>query len=202
MPESNERISDIELGERLRVARERAKLTQSDAAEVIGAVRTTVVAIEKGQRRIRIDELQNLAKAYGTSANALLRQESVVLDLVPRFRKLASSTDDTIETASRMLNDLLQAEVELENMLAVRRPLDYPPERPVLPGDIRLQAEQDSQQLRDRLGLGPEPIADIMFDRCQAGFAGCSHSMNPQAHAFFLTRPIRLSGSEILLRMS
>lgn len=162
MTENNQRIPDVEVGERLRVARERVKLTQSDAAELIGAVRTTVVAIEKGQRRIRIDELQNLAKAYGTSANALLRRESVVLDLVPRFRKLASSSDDTIESACRMLNDLVQAEVELENMLGVHRPLDYPPERPMLPGDLRLQAEQDAQQLRDRLGLGPEPIADII----------------------------------------
>jgi hypothetical protein len=36
---------------------------------------------------VRINELQ-LAQAYRTSVNALLRQESIHVDLAPRFRKL------------------------------------------------------------------------------------------------------------------
>jgi transcriptional regulator with XRE-family HTH domain len=112
---SGDKLTDVEIGERLRLAREMAKLTQAEAAGLIGAVRTTVVAIEQGKRRVQTDELQKLAAAYGTSANALLRREAVYLDMVPRFRKLRESGTDSVEKATRLLNDLVRAEVELEN---------------------------------------------------------------------------------------
>jgi Zn-dependent peptidase ImmA (M78 family)/transcriptional regulator with XRE-family HTH domain len=159
---SGERLTDQEIGERLRLARENAKLTQVDAAALVGVVRTTLVAIEQGKRRVQTDELQKLATAYRTSANALLRREAVHLDMVPRFRKLQESSNDAVEAATRLLNDLVRAEVELENALGVVRTRNYPPERPILPGDIRAQAEQDAQELRDWLGLGPGPITDIV----------------------------------------
>ena len=72
-----EGIPAAEVGERLRVAREAAEITQADAADEINVARTTLIAIEQGQRRIRISELQRLARLYQTSVNALLRQEAV-----------------------------------------------------------------------------------------------------------------------------
>src|SRR5437764_1818466 len=162
MTGDNGRLSNAEVGERLRVARERTKLTQADAAELISAARTTIVAIEQGKRRIQMDELQKLAASYRTSANAILRRETVHLDLVPRFRKLLGGSDDAVERATRLLNDLVRGEVELENALGVGRARNYPPERPILPGDIHTQAEQDAQELRDWLGLGPGPVTDIV----------------------------------------
>jgi Zn-dependent peptidase ImmA (M78 family)/DNA-binding XRE family transcriptional regulator len=156
-----EKLSDIEIGERLRIAREAAKVTQATAAKKIEVARTTIIAIEQGQRRARMDELQKLAVIYGTSVNALLRREAVHLDMVPRFRKLSQSSDSAAEDSARLLNALVRAEVELENMLGIERTRNYPPERPVLPGDVRAQAEQDAQELRDWLGLGAGPIIDI-----------------------------------------
>jgi len=162
MTENAERLSDVEIGERLRLAREIAKLTQEEAAAIIDAARTTIVAIEQGKRRVRIDELQKLAAAYGTSANTILRREAVHLDMVPRFRKLPQSEDKAVESATRLLNDLVRAEIELENALGVTQVRNYPPERPILPGNVREQAEQDAQELRDWLGLGPGPVSDIV----------------------------------------
>ncbi|MGX1500598.1 Zn-dependent peptidase ImmA (M78 family)/transcriptional regulator with XRE-family HTH domain [Labrenzia sp. MBR-25] len=150
------------IGERLRIAREAAGLTQAAAAEKIDVARTTIVAIERGQRRIKTNELQGLCSLYGTSANAILRQEAVHLDMVPRFRKLAQSADDAAEQAACLLNDLVSAEVELENALGIKRTRNYPPERPILPGDVRQQAEQDAQDLRDWMGLGAGPVLDIV----------------------------------------
>ena len=162
MTGDRDRLTDTEIGERLRLAREGAKLTQADAAALIEAARTTIVAIEQGRRRIQMDELQRLAVAYRTSANAILRREAVHLDMMPRFRKLAESGDSAVEHATRLLNDLVRAEVELENALGVSRTRNYPLERPILPGEIRAQAEQDAQELRDWLGLGPGPVTDIV----------------------------------------
>lgn len=162
MIEPRERLSDAEIGERLRLAREGRKITQAAAADLIGAARTTIVAIEQGKRRVQMDELQKLAAAYGTSANAVLRREAVHLDMVPRFRKLRESEDNAVEQATRLLNDLVRADVELEDALGIVRERRYPPERPILPGDLYTQAEQHAQELRDWLGLGPGPVTDIV----------------------------------------
>jgi Zn-dependent peptidase ImmA (M78 family)/DNA-binding XRE family transcriptional regulator len=156
-----EQIPPTEIGERLRLAREEANVTQADAGTAIGVARTTIVAMEQGQRRARITELQNLAKLYRTSVNALLRRESVHVDLTPRFRKLPGSQAEA-EAAAELLSDLAKAEVELENLLGIHRTHNYPPERPLLRGDVRVQAEHDAAELRQRLGLGNGPLSDIV----------------------------------------
>jgi Zn-dependent peptidase ImmA (M78 family)/DNA-binding XRE family transcriptional regulator len=157
-----EQVPSAEVGERLRIAREAAGIKQADAASAIEVARTTLVAIEQGQRRIRMSELQQLAKLYRTSVNAVLRQEAVQVDLAPRFRKLAGTSDEAADAAAKVLGDLAKAEVELENLLGIKRVPNYPPERPILRGDVRVQAEHDAMELRQRLGLGNGPVADIV----------------------------------------
>jgi Zn-dependent peptidase ImmA (M78 family)/DNA-binding XRE family transcriptional regulator len=157
-----EEVSPAEVGERLRIARESARISQANAAASIDVARTTLVAIEQGQRRVRMSELQQLARLYGTSVNALLRQEAIQVDLAPRFRKLAGSSDTAVDAAAKLLADLAKAEVELENLLGFKRVRNYPPERPILRGDVRAQAEQDAMELRQRLGLGVSPVPDIV----------------------------------------
>ena len=151
-----------DLGERLRLAREDRKMTQAVAASAAGMARTTLVAIEKGQRHVRLDELQNLTGIYRTTINELLRQEPIQINLLPQFRKVSESEDATVEHAVALLNDLVRAEVELEQLLGISRSAVYPPETPILPGNVKLQAEQDALDLRQWLGLGLNPINDIV----------------------------------------
>lgn len=136
-------------------------MTQAQAATAIRVARTTLLAIEKGQRRWQPAELQRLAVAYGTSANELLRRESVYVDLAPRFRKDGWYAEAEAEEAARILVGLVRAEVELENLLGVQRPRNYPAERPLLLGDARIQAESDALELRQRIGLGMAPVRNI-----------------------------------------
>lgn len=159
---AQEEIDSIDVGRRLRIARETAGMTQSDAAANINVARTTLVAIEKGQRAVRTAELLPLARLYGTSVNSLLRHESVYVDLVPRFRKLPDCKDDSSAKAARLLADLVRAEVELENLLGITPSRNYPPQRPLLTGDVRAQAENDAAELRHRLGLGLAPVHDFV----------------------------------------
>ncbi|QDC37275.1 helix-turn-helix domain-containing protein [Sphingobium fuliginis] len=149
------------LGELLRNARENAKLTQAAAAQALDVARTTLVAIEQGQRRAKLEELQKLASLYRVSLNVLLRQDGAKLDLRPRFRK-AGEADQDVEQAVGLLNSLVQAELELENLLGIKRARIDPPERPLLPGNVVLQAEQDAAELRQWLGLGMAPIHDMV----------------------------------------
>jgi Zn-dependent peptidase ImmA (M78 family)/DNA-binding XRE family transcriptional regulator len=157
-----EHLSPEQAGERLRLAREAKKLKQAEVAEKLHIARTTLVAIEQGQRKARIDEVRQLAKLYGVSINELLREEAIHADLTPKFRKLFSNQDDAAEAAARLLSDLARAEAELENILGVKRQRNYPPERPILPGDVRVQAEHDAAELRQWLGLGFNPVTDII----------------------------------------
>ncbi|MBX3521645.1 MAG: helix-turn-helix domain-containing protein [Xanthobacteraceae bacterium] len=155
-------LTPEEIGERLRKAREHANLKQAEAAEAAGMARTTLVAIEQGQRKLKIDELRKFAKTYGTSVNALMKQDAIRVDLAPKFRRLVKGDSSSIEDAVQQLTDLAQAEVELESLLGVRRDKNLPPERPIQPGDVRLQAERDALELRQWLGLGIAPISDII----------------------------------------
>jgi Zn-dependent peptidase ImmA (M78 family)/DNA-binding XRE family transcriptional regulator len=157
-----DQIPPAEIGERLRLAREAADKRQAQAANAVGMSRTTLVAIEQGQRRVRMDELRKLSKLYGTSVNALLRAEAIHVDLTPKFRTLVDERDESGRAATHLLADLARAEVELENLLGVRRTRNLPPERPILPGNVVVQAEEDALELRQRLGLGLAPVSDII----------------------------------------
>jgi len=198
MTDSTNKLTDAEIGERLRIAREAAKLTQAAASDAIGAARTTIVALEQGKRRIRMEELQKLTKLYSTSANSILRREAVHVDMVPRFRKLVPHSDSAVEDAARLLNNLVRAEVELENVLGVVRQFNYPPERPILPGDVYSQAEQDAQELRDWLGLGPGPVVDIIsILTLQMGLRVYIRPLNAQISGLFAFDDI--TGGSVLL---
>jgi Zn-dependent peptidase ImmA (M78 family) len=160
MPDLNE-LSSQELGRRLRLAREEARIRQEDAASVIGTSRPTLVSIEQGTRRVRIQELQILARYYGVSVNRLLRREAVHTDLLPRFRRSQDTEDHHTLEAVRLLNDLVKAEVELENILGIERQRRYPPEKGISQGNVVDLAETHAQEIRNWIGLGPGPISDI-----------------------------------------
>ena len=55
-PEFSPQLNSADIGARLRLAREAAGITQANAAPTIDASRTTLIAIEKGHRRIRTGE--------------------------------------------------------------------------------------------------------------------------------------------------
>ena len=159
---SIDNLHPSEVGKRLRIAREKMGLRQANVAEHMGLARTTLVAIEKGQRRAKIGEVQKLARHYNTTVNGLLRNEAVHVDLVPRFRRLPNAKHDAREAAIQLLSDLAQAEVELENLLGVERTQNLPPELPITRGDIEPQAERHATELRELLGLGISPIGNII----------------------------------------
>lgn len=160
MADLNE-LSPQEIGRRLKLARENADVRQDEAAQALSVSRPTLVSIEQGVRLARVQEIQTLARLYGTSVNAILRREAVHTDLMPRFRRLRETEDEHTSEAIGLFNDLIKAEVEIENVLGIQRRKNYPPERGISQGDVNEVAEAHAQDLRAWLGLGSGPIADL-----------------------------------------
>jgi Zn-dependent peptidase ImmA (M78 family) len=120
-----------------------------------------LVALEKGQRRLRADELKSMSMIYGISTNALLRPTAVLTNLVPRFRAIAPNETEAVD-AALLLNDLAAAQYELEIILGIPFRPNYPPERTVGSGDIRQQAEDVAMEVRQKLGMGLSTIPDLV----------------------------------------
>jgi transcriptional regulator with XRE-family HTH domain len=74
------------VGHRLQSARKLMRLTQQAVADHLRVARTTVVAIEKGERAARPEELVGLSKLYGVAINELLRPGETLRNINLQFR--------------------------------------------------------------------------------------------------------------------
>lgn len=154
-------MSSTELGERLRIARTASGKTQEDACLALKVSRPTLISIEKGQRKAKFDEVVTLADLYGVALNRLLARDAVHIDLQAQFRR-QGTIDDEARASVALLNAMATASVELERLLGVGFAASYPPEQPLLPGNIERQAEDAALALRHRLGIGLAPVPDVV----------------------------------------
>jgi Zn-dependent peptidase ImmA (M78 family)/DNA-binding XRE family transcriptional regulator len=149
------------LGELLQQARKKCGMTQSDAAKVIDAARTTMVAIEKGERRLKPTELIKLARAYGRSVSDFVRPRPVVQPFFVQFRAAYQHREEEevqIEPAIMRLEELCWNYQELEKIVSAPLPQNYPREYEVTNMPRRIAAESVAVAERQRLGLGDGPI--------------------------------------------
>lgn len=155
-------LDPLELGERLRIARSGASLTQEVAANRVGMARTTLVAIERGQRRVRAEEIASLATLYGLSVGRLIASDSVHVDLSAKFRRVEGrDASGPVADAISLLNKLATGAVELERALGAELKHDYPPALRIAPNGYVQQAEDAAVSLRQRLGVGLGKIGDL-----------------------------------------
>lgn len=160
-------ISSQQLGERIADARKRAKFTQAEVADRMGVARTTLVAIEKGERRPSNTELVGLAEIVRTSVHELVRETLVRTEISPRFRagfgvdRKSSPIAEAVERLRVLgsqyaelerLNGLRRVPARLESLQTYRIEA-----RTQAPLDDRLAGEDAARTIRGMLGLGDEP---------------------------------------------
>jgi len=152
-----------ELGARLQAARKSAGKTQDDAAAHLGVARTTITAIEKGQRGIRPGELVQLAGLYGKAVGELVRAGMPPVSLAVQLRASAAATryDRLVEPYAWELQNLAEDYVELERICGAETPHAYPAERSFGAISPEKAAEDIAHAERARLGLGDGPIASL-----------------------------------------
>ncbi|NET45383.1 XRE family transcriptional regulator [Okeania sp. SIO2B3] len=149
------------LGEQLQQARNKCGMTQAEAAKVINAARTTMVAIEKGERRVKATELIKLARAYGISVSNFVRVRPVIEPFKVRFQKAYRQNEVEkfqVESVIEQWEKFCQNYLELEEIMNAPLPQNYPREYEVSRMPIERTAEAIAVGERQRLGLGDGPI--------------------------------------------
>jgi Zn-dependent peptidase ImmA (M78 family)/DNA-binding XRE family transcriptional regulator len=149
------------LGELLQQARKKSGLTQADAAKVIDAARTTIVAIEKGERRLKPNELIKLARAYGRAVSDFVRSSPVTEPFEVQFRAAYQRNEQEeaqINPVIQRFEELCRNYLELEKIMDAPTPRNYPQEYDVTSMPIEAAAESIAIAERQRLGLGDSPI--------------------------------------------
>ncbi|WP_017304274.1 XRE family transcriptional regulator [Spirulina subsalsa] len=153
-----------QLGERLQQARKRCGMTQLDAAQIIEAGRTTIVAIEKGDRRLKPEELIKLARAYGQSVSDFVRPRPVVESFDVQFRAAFRRTQEDeaeIQPVIAKFQQFCENYLELEQIMTSPLPRNYPSEYQTSGRLVELSAEAIATQERQRLGLGDRPLSSL-----------------------------------------
>lgn len=152
------------LGNELQRARTKRGLTQEEAAKIIDVARTTMTAIEKGERRIKADELVKLADAYGCDVSDFVRPRPQVEPFQlqfrsssPRFAEEQAAFVPSLDT----LEELCRNYLELEQITKAPLVRKYPSPYEVADTHVEQSAESIAIEERHRLGLGDGAVTTL-----------------------------------------
>ena len=158
-------IDPAKIGERLAEARRARRLTQQDAADELRVARTTITAMEKGERRPRPGELIALAGLYGRPVGEFVRPMDARSrpNFLVQFRSVRGGADRQLkrEADIRRFEQLCEWYVDLEEMLGAPLPRRYSDLYDISGSSAERAAEEVASSERIRLGLGDGPIGNL-----------------------------------------
>lgn len=153
-----------DLGRRLQEARKARGRTQQEAADYLGVARTTLTAIEKGERRIQPSEFSRLAAYYGRSIGELVRQRGPIEPFAVQLRAILApdvSTEEEIDPYVFEFQRLCEDYFELERICGAPLARAYPPVYSIESTAPEAAAEDVATSERNRLGLGDGPLPNL-----------------------------------------
>jgi Zn-dependent peptidase ImmA (M78 family)/DNA-binding XRE family transcriptional regulator len=151
------------VGQRIAESRKARGKTQGEAADFLGCSRPTYIAIEKGDRAAKSDEIVKLATFLGRKVHELVRPTEPVVDLQPHLRAVVAKSNDAdaaaLNSAIEDLQRIAEDYRELERLMNAPLRWNYPVEIKLSPRvDAAEFAESVALQERQRLGLGDQPV--------------------------------------------
>jgi Zn-dependent peptidase ImmA (M78 family)/transcriptional regulator with XRE-family HTH domain len=167
---TNTTIDPRIFGRRLAEARKARGMTQEAAAAHLGCSRPTYIAIEKGERTAKPEEIIKLGGLLGKQVHELLLQAEPITVLSPHFRgEIERVHPGNAELVRQQLvsgiedfQTFLDQYRELERLMNAPLRSKLPDVRPL--GslvDAVDQAEDMASEERQRLGLGDQPIINL-----------------------------------------
>jgi Zn-dependent peptidase ImmA (M78 family)/DNA-binding XRE family transcriptional regulator len=163
---SLENIDPRLLGSRIAKARKARGKTQEEVAAELECSRPTYIAIEKGDRLLKPEEITKLADFLGRRIHELVRPGEPVVELQPHLRAVAEKMRESDRGELQIGIDELQRLAvdyrELERLMNAPLRMNYPPEVVLTPRvDVSQLAESVAIQERRRLGLGDQPVMHV-----------------------------------------
>lgn len=156
-------IEPRNLGARIREAREGRGWTQQQLADRLEMARTTIVAIEKGERRLKPSEIVQISSLLDRSVSDLLQRgmpsEGFSVQLRSSLPSQLPSPDlpPLVEEFQRLCEDYAKLEELCQAPLRRR----YPAEYDIQGVDPELAAEDVATSERRRLDLGEGPLVRL-----------------------------------------
>ncbi|MBI3977412.1 MAG: ImmA/IrrE family metallo-endopeptidase [Chloroflexi bacterium] len=153
-----------QLGRRLHEARTARGRTQQEAADHLGVARTTITAIEKGQRRIQASEIVRLASFYGRSVGELLRPGTPADAFTVQLRAVllpGMDVENEIASGTAEFQRLCEDYLELERLCNAPLARKYPEQYRIEGVSPEAAGEDVAGAERNRLGLGDSPVLNL-----------------------------------------
>ena len=152
------------LGAQLQDARKACGLTQQEVAVKLQIARTTVVALEKGERRLSPAELIAFCRLYGRAISDFVRGHRASEEFLPQFRMVRGlEQSPAVFQAAIDLEQMAKNYLDLEKATGQSLIQRYPPI--VALDQIAVSLEQAAEDLaiqeRNRLGMGDGPVPDL-----------------------------------------
>lgn len=152
------------LGQQLRLARERAQMTQTEAAQGIEVTPSALNQYESGKRRVDAFTVERLARLYGVPLRYLFEEEIASSDWEEALRWGSETISVTSKAGIGRLIERVSNLEELYSLMAI--PFPGPPHPPFAPiPDDRLSERQtaiaSAQKARSHYNLGSAPLLDL-----------------------------------------
>lgn len=151
------------LAQRLIAARKASGISQETASNHLNISRPTFIAIEKGTRAIKPEELISLASLYKTTVNQLIRQATAPPRIAPHLRAAMGKADGDIgldEAVAKLTAFVDDYQFLQEKMHS--SPLATPPQPLRSQMTLERFAEHCAHEQRKLLGFGErEPISSL-----------------------------------------
>ena len=160
-------LTQRELGQRLKSAREVIGLTQQQVADQVALTRVAISQIESGNRTISSIELLHLSRLYGRDMASFLEEKPVEKDaLAVLFRAHPDLIQNSIFYNSlRNATELFREYGNLKKLLDMDQERNLPPvytySEPKNVWEAIQMGEQAAEAERSRLELGIDPIRDM-----------------------------------------
>jgi Zn-dependent peptidase ImmA (M78 family)/transcriptional regulator with XRE-family HTH domain len=188
-------MDHIELGKRLRAARDGVGLNQQDVADDLKLPRTAISLIESGQRQVSTIELTQMAALYRRPVSEFLQPNAFESeDYLVVLHRLAPELkgDPQVQVDVETCLDLCRIGVGLEKALGREErqgPPDFAVPMPRTASDAVTQGVEIAAEERRRLGLGSAPIRNISARINEQGVWAVKSRLGTDMAGFFMHHP-------------
>jgi len=152
------------LGQRLQDVRKARGLTQQDVAKELDVARTTITALEKGERKIQPNELVTLARLYGREISDLVSNRPILGSFAVQFRSSVINTgpiQPKLEQAVDEFQQLCEDYLNLEEICNSPMSRNYPQEYSINGLEVEQLGDDIATSERHRLALGDGPVLNL-----------------------------------------